>query len=114
MDEVAALLEQLVHRPRGHLRRTRRAMGASEHAAAPGARRHGRLGDRAVRDQPAAAGVCSHCPGLWGSANTGPWFHDNSAKTLAQHYSDYFQIVGLPALTAQEQSDIIEYLELLE
>ncbi|MEO8705975.1 MAG: hypothetical protein ABI867_38455 [Kofleriaceae bacterium] len=56
-------------------------------------------------------------PTLWGSANTGPWFHDNSAKTLAQlaqHYSDYFQIVGLPALTAQEQSDIIEYLKLLE
>ncbi|MEJ7604505.1 MAG: cytochrome c peroxidase [Kofleriaceae bacterium] len=55
-------------------------------------------------------------PTLWGSANTGPWFHDNSAKTLpdlAQHYSDYFQIVGLPALTAQEQSDIIAYLKLL-
>jgi cytochrome c peroxidase len=55
-------------------------------------------------------------PTLWGSAKTGPWFHDNSAKTLedlAQHYSDYFQIVGLPALTAQEQADIIAYLKLL-
>ena len=55
-------------------------------------------------------------PTLWGSANTGPWFHDNSARTLAdlaQHYSDYFQIVGLPALTAQEQTDIIAYLKLL-
>jgi len=55
-------------------------------------------------------------PTLWGAAKTGPWFHDNSAKTLealAQHYSDYFQIVGLPALTAQEQVDILAYLRLL-
>ena len=55
-------------------------------------------------------------PTLWGSAKTGPWFHDNSAKTLADlasHYSDYFQIVGLPPLSAQEQSDIIAYLKLL-
>ena len=44
-------------------------------------------------------------PTLWGSAKTLP--------QLAQHYSDYFQIVGLPALTAQEQSDIIAYLKLL-
>lgn len=55
-------------------------------------------------------------PTLWGASKTGPWFHDNSAKTLeqlAQHYSDYFQIVGLPPLTAQQQADIIAYLKLL-
>lgn len=55
-------------------------------------------------------------PTLWGVKNTAPYFHDNSAKDFAQltaHYSDYFQIVGLPALTAQEQADINAYLELL-
>lgn len=56
-------------------------------------------------------------PTLWGSAKTGPWFHDNSAKTLqdmAQHYSDYFNIVLGRGLTAQEQADIIAYLKLLD
>ena len=55
-------------------------------------------------------------PTLWGAAQTGPWFHDNSAKTLAdlaQHYSDYFQIVLGVGLTAQEQADNIAYLKLL-
>ena len=55
-------------------------------------------------------------PTLWGSAQTGPWFHDNSAKTLedlAQHYSDYFAIVLGVGLTPQEQADIIAYLKLL-
>ncbi len=56
-------------------------------------------------------------PTLWGSAETGPWFHDNSAKTLAdlaQHYSDYFQIVIGRGLTAQDQTDIVAYLKLLK
>lgn len=56
-------------------------------------------------------------PTLWGAADTGPWFHDNSAKTLAQlaqHYSDYFLIVIGHGLTAQEQSDIVAYLKLLK
>lgn len=55
-------------------------------------------------------------PTLWGAKDTAPYFHDNSARTLeelASHYSDYFQIVGLPPLTAQEQSDIIAYQKLL-
>ncbi|MFT3695749.1 MAG: cytochrome c peroxidase [Kofleriaceae bacterium] len=55
-------------------------------------------------------------PTLWGAVNTGPWFHDNSAKTLqqlTQHYSTYFQIVGLPPLSDQDQQDIIAYLRLL-
>lgn len=56
-------------------------------------------------------------PTLWGAAKTGPWFHDNSAKTLedlAQHYSDYFVIVGVGPLDAQTQADIIAYLKLLK
>ncbi len=56
-------------------------------------------------------------PTLWGSAKTGPWFHDNSAKTLAdlaQHYSDYFTIVLGTGLTAQDQADIIAYMKLLD
>lgn len=55
-------------------------------------------------------------PTLWGAASTGPWFHDNSAKTLAdlaQHYSDYFLIVIGRGLTAGEQADIVAYLKLL-
>jgi cytochrome c peroxidase len=55
-------------------------------------------------------------PTLWGAKDTAPYFHDNSAKTLeelASHYSDYFQIVGLPPLSAQEQADIIAYQKLL-
>ena len=55
-------------------------------------------------------------PTLWGAKDTAPYFHDNSAKTLedlASHYSDYFQIVGLPPLTAQEQADIVAYQKLL-
>ncbi len=56
-------------------------------------------------------------PTLWGAAKTGPWFHDNSAKTLedvAQHYSDYFEIVLGTGLTAQDQADIVAYMKLLE
>jgi cytochrome c peroxidase len=55
-------------------------------------------------------------PTIWGAKDTAPYFHDNSAATLeelTQHYSDYFQIVGLPALTAQEQADIVAYTKLL-
>ncbi|MEJ7729955.1 MAG: hypothetical protein WKG00_12120 [Polyangiaceae bacterium] len=55
-------------------------------------------------------------PTIWGAKDTAPYFHDNSAKNLQEmmvHYSDYFQIVGLPALTAQEQSDIIAFTQLL-
>jgi cytochrome c peroxidase len=55
-------------------------------------------------------------PTVWGAKDTAPYFHDNSAATLedlAQHYSDYFQIVGLPALTDQEQADIVAYVQLL-
>lgn len=55
-------------------------------------------------------------PTLWGVKDTAPYFHDNSAKTLevlVQHYSDYFQIIGLPAISPQSQIDIVSYLKLL-
>lgn len=55
-------------------------------------------------------------PTIWGVKDSAPYFHDHSARTLddlAQHYSDYFQIVGLPALTAQDQADIVAYVKLL-
>ena len=55
-------------------------------------------------------------PTIWGAKDTAPYFHDNSAATLedlTQHYSDYFQIVGLPPLTDQEQADIRAYIQLL-
>lgn len=55
-------------------------------------------------------------PTLWGVKDTAPYFHDNSAATLAdltQHYSDYFIIVGVGPLSAQDQADIIAYLRLL-
>lgn len=55
-------------------------------------------------------------PTVWGAKDTAPYFHDNSAANLEElmvHYSDYFQIVGLPPLTPQEQADIIAYMQLL-
>ena len=63
-------------------------------------------------------------PILRGARKTGPWFHDNSAKTLndvVQHYSHFFAqisgqaIDGDPALimTAQDKADLVAYLKLL-
>lgn len=55
-------------------------------------------------------------PTIWGARHTAPYFHDNSAETLEEltsHYSDYFQIVGLPPLSAQEQADIVAYMNIL-
>lgn len=55
-------------------------------------------------------------PTIWGAKDSAPYFHDHSARTLedlSQHYSDYFQIVGLPALSAQDQADIVAYVKLL-
>lgn len=69
-----------------------------------------------ITGDPATANLF-RIPTLWGSAKTGPWFHDNSAKTLedlAQHYSDYFEIVLGTGLTDQDQADIIAYLKLLK
>jgi len=63
-------------------------------------------------------------PPLWGVANTAPYFHANSAKTLEDvmlHYKKFFAIVtdpmidGDPAidLTEQNQQDIIAFMKLL-
>jgi cytochrome c peroxidase len=63
-------------------------------------------------------------PTLWGVADTAPYFHDNSARSLAdvvEHYAKFFAIVSTPAggstpalvLTAQDQADIVAYLKLL-
>ncbi len=56
-------------------------------------------------------------PTLWGVKETGPYFHDNSAKTLedvAAHYAQFF--LTIPAhivLSEQDQQDIVAYLKLL-
>jgi cytochrome c peroxidase len=57
-------------------------------------------------------------PTLWNIANTAPYFHDGSARTLeevAAHYAQFFAVVskGATILTAQDQADIVAYLELL-
>ena len=57
-------------------------------------------------------------PSLWGVSRTAPYFHDNSAKTLAdvaEHYAFYFKDApGLGfELTAQDQADIVAFLKLL-
>ena len=53
---------------------------------------------------------------LWGVRDTAPYFHDNSARNLAdvvRHYSDFFVAVGQPPLSPQAQADIVAYLRLL-
>ena len=63
-------------------------------------------------------------PPLWGVKKTAPYFHDNSARTLAEvvdHYSRFFATVtaatvdGDPPLimTAQDKADLVAYLKLL-
>ncbi len=56
-------------------------------------------------------------PILWGVKNTAPYFHDNSAKTLADvaaHYARFFLTLPDPViLTPQDQADIVAYLKLL-
>ena len=63
-------------------------------------------------------------PTLWGVAQTAPYFHDNSAKTLAnvlQHYARFFETVTGPKfdgnppvrLTEQDQADVVAFLKLL-
>lgn len=57
-------------------------------------------------------------PTLWGVKNTAPYFHDNSAPTLASlatHYSNFIGALsgGTLSLSAQSQADIVAYLQLL-
>jgi cytochrome c peroxidase len=54
-------------------------------------------------------------PQLRGIRNTGPYFHDNSAKTLedvAGHYAGLFAFVGIE-LTPQDQQDMVAFMKLL-
>ena len=56
---------------------------------------------------------------LRGVRRTGPYFHDNSAKTLedvAAHYARFFDLVsgGFVILTPQDQADIVAYMKLLD
>jgi cytochrome c peroxidase len=56
---------------------------------------------------------------LRGIRRTGPYFHDNSARTLddvAAHYARFFNVAsgGLITLTPQDQKDIVAYLRLLD
>ncbi|HEY7290041.1 MAG TPA: hypothetical protein VH583_09415 [Vicinamibacterales bacterium] len=63
-------------------------------------------------------------PTLHGVADTAPYFHDNSAKTLEEvvkHYAKFFAIISTPpaggvpgiVLTDQDQADIVAFLKLL-
>jgi cytochrome c peroxidase len=56
---------------------------------------------------------------LRGVRHTAPYFHDNSARTLADvaaHYARFFNVAsgGLITLTKQDERDIAAYLELLD
>jgi cytochrome c peroxidase len=55
-------------------------------------------------------------PTLWGVERTAPYFHDNSAKSLADvvnHYALIFQIQGIANFTDQDKADIEAYMKLL-
>jgi cytochrome c peroxidase len=56
---------------------------------------------------------------LRGIRNTAPYFHDNSAKTLADvaaHYAKFFNVAsgGLIVLTPQDERDIVAFMKLLD
>jgi len=63
-------------------------------------------------------------PTLWGVTETAPYFHDNSAATLADvvgHYAKFFAIISTPpgggapalVLSKQDQADMVAYMKLL-
>jgi cytochrome c peroxidase len=57
-------------------------------------------------------------PQLRGVRDTGPYFHDNSAKTLEDvmiHYTKFFAFVtnGGLMLTPQDQADVVAFMKLL-
>jgi cytochrome c peroxidase len=56
---------------------------------------------------------------LRGIRHTAPYFHDNSARTLADvaaHYATFFRVAsgGLILLTPQDERDIVAYMKLLD
>ena len=55
-------------------------------------------------------------PQLRGIRDTGPYFHDNSAKTLEDvmtHYTNFFAIVAGLNLTPQDRADVVAFMKLL-
>jgi cytochrome c peroxidase len=57
-------------------------------------------------------------PQLRGISDTGPYFHDNSAKTLEDvmtHYTNFFAIVtgNTLILTPQDRADVVAFMKLL-
>jgi hypothetical protein len=63
-------------------------------------------------------------PTLWGVAQTAPYFHDNSARSLEdalRHYAKFFAIISTPPgggapgidIGEQDQKDIVAFLKLL-
>jgi hypothetical protein len=58
-------------------------------------------------------------PSLWGVKKTGPYFHDNSAKTLEEVAAFYTNLFAnnpdFPVqLTAQDEADMVAFLKLLK
>jgi cytochrome c peroxidase len=73
------------------------------------------LGRALITGNPADIGQYK-IPQLWGVKATAPYFHDNSAKTLADVVNQYgimFDIIGLPHMTDQDKADIVAYMKLL-
>lgn len=55
-------------------------------------------------------------PSLWGVSKTAPYFHDNSAMTLEDvmsHYDKFLTALTGVGLTAQDQTDLVNYVKLL-
>ena len=55
-------------------------------------------------------------PQLRGIRDTGPYFHDNSAKTLEDvlnHYAFFFNAIGGIDLSEQDKKDIVAFMKLL-
>ena len=55
-------------------------------------------------------------PQLRGIRDTGPYFHDNSAKTLEDvlnHYDFFFNAIGVIDLSQQDKKDIVAFMKLL-
>jgi cytochrome c peroxidase len=94
--------------------------GSTSHVVSPDPGRALITGQSSGLDQVNAFKI----PTLWGVTETAPYFHDNSASTLAdvvEHYAKFFAIISTapggaaPALVLSEQdkADIVAYMKLL-
>jgi hypothetical protein len=55
-------------------------------------------------------------PCLWGVEKTAPYFHDNSAATLAdavERHATFFELAAGVVMTSQDKDDLVAYLKLL-